>query len=231
MDQVKTAKWGGDTSSPETPYHKAGKVWDERMGDARRQAHNWRLAAFFCMFISLVSVGGMIYLGQLPKTEVEVIEIDELGNSVYLGRAGQSMENWRPSEKQIEFHLRSFLRMTRSLSSDMMVVKQSWNDAYNYLANEAVNQLNSETRQLTPFKRMETQTVSISIEDVLRLSPDTWQVDWSEQIWSKNGEILAKESWRGTFKIEIKVPDTKEKLQKNPIGMYVTHYSWTKVFR
>ena len=79
-----------------------------------------------------------------------------------------------------------------------------------YIADEAVNQLNSETRALSPFKRMETQTVSISIEDTLRLSPDTWQIDWSEQIWSKKGDMLGKEHWRGTFKVEMKIPDSKE---------------------
>ncbi len=231
MKEAKTAKWENENPIPETPYQRAEQVWDERIGSSRKQAENWRIAAFGSMFISLVSVGGMIYLGQLPKTEVEVVQVDQLGNARYSGRAGQSMAEWRPSEKQIEFHLRRFLRMTRSLSSDMMVVRQNWLDAYNYIADEAVNQLNSETRALSPFKRMETQTVSISIEDTLRLSPDTWQLDWSEQIWSKKGDMLGKEHWRGTFKVEMQIPDSKEKLAKNPLGMYITHYSWSKVFR
>ena len=28
-----------------TPYQKAAQVWDERIGSARVQAHNWRLMA------------------------------------------------------------------------------------------------------------------------------------------------------------------------------------------
>ena len=35
----------GDTPEPVTPYQKAAQVWDERIGSARIQAHNWRLAA------------------------------------------------------------------------------------------------------------------------------------------------------------------------------------------
>ena len=35
----------GETPEPVTPYQKAAQVWDERIGSARVQAHNWRLMA------------------------------------------------------------------------------------------------------------------------------------------------------------------------------------------
>ena len=35
----------GRTPDPETPYQRAGQVWDERIGSARVQARNWRLMA------------------------------------------------------------------------------------------------------------------------------------------------------------------------------------------
>ena len=35
----------GETPEPITPYQKAAQVWDERIGSARVQAHNWRLMA------------------------------------------------------------------------------------------------------------------------------------------------------------------------------------------
>lgn len=34
-----------NTPEPVTPYQKAQQVWDERLGSARVQANNWRLAA------------------------------------------------------------------------------------------------------------------------------------------------------------------------------------------
>jgi type IV secretion system protein TrbL len=36
----------GQTPQPETPYQRAGQLWDERIGTARVQAANWRLMAF-----------------------------------------------------------------------------------------------------------------------------------------------------------------------------------------
>src|SRR3982750_3291380 len=35
----------GRTPEPETPYQRAGQVWDARIGSARAQARNWRLMA------------------------------------------------------------------------------------------------------------------------------------------------------------------------------------------
>src|SRR5260370_29061463 len=47
----------GRTPAPETPYQKAGQVWDERIGSARVQASNWRLMAFGCLLLS----GGLAF--------------------------------------------------------------------------------------------------------------------------------------------------------------------------
>ena len=44
----------GETPAAVTPYQKAAQVWDERIGTARVQAHNWRLVAVTCFGLSLV---------------------------------------------------------------------------------------------------------------------------------------------------------------------------------
>ena len=45
-----------NTPEPVTPYQKAQQVWDERMGSARVQASNWRIAAL-CRYGTLNGVG------------------------------------------------------------------------------------------------------------------------------------------------------------------------------
>jgi type IV secretion system protein TrbF len=36
----------GKTPEPETPYQRAARVWDDRIGSARVQARSWRYALF-----------------------------------------------------------------------------------------------------------------------------------------------------------------------------------------
>ena len=48
----------GTTPEPETPYQRAGQVWDDRIGSARVQAKNWRLAFFGMLVLSGGLAGG-----------------------------------------------------------------------------------------------------------------------------------------------------------------------------
>ena len=42
----------GTSPEPVTPYQRAAQVWDDRIGSARVQAKNWRLAFFGCLTLS-----------------------------------------------------------------------------------------------------------------------------------------------------------------------------------
>lgn len=51
MFRRSTVRYGA-TPEPETPYQRAGQLWDERIGSARVQAQNWRLAVFGMLALS-----------------------------------------------------------------------------------------------------------------------------------------------------------------------------------
>ena len=51
----------GKTPIATTPYQKAAQVWDERIGSARVQAKNWRLATLISLGVSGVLAGGMLW--------------------------------------------------------------------------------------------------------------------------------------------------------------------------
>ena len=52
-----------ETPEPVTPYQKAAQVWDERIGSARVQAHNWRLIALGSLSLSLILSALLLWLG------------------------------------------------------------------------------------------------------------------------------------------------------------------------
>ena len=51
----------GPSPFPETPYQKAGQIWDERIGSARVQAKNWRLMALGCLGLCFVTSGALVW--------------------------------------------------------------------------------------------------------------------------------------------------------------------------
>jgi type IV secretory pathway TrbF-like protein len=51
----------GATPAPETPYQKAGQVWDERIGSARVQARNWRFGFLGMLILSGGLAAGLVW--------------------------------------------------------------------------------------------------------------------------------------------------------------------------
>jgi type IV secretion system protein TrbF len=50
-----------DTPEPVTPYQAAAQVWDNRIGNARVQARNWRLMALGCLVLALLMAAGLVW--------------------------------------------------------------------------------------------------------------------------------------------------------------------------
>ena len=51
----------GQTPEPTTPYQRAAQAWDDRIGSARVQAKNWRLAFFGTLALSGGLAGGLVW--------------------------------------------------------------------------------------------------------------------------------------------------------------------------
>jgi type IV secretion system protein VirB5 len=69
----------GETPEPVTPYQKAAQVWDERIGSARAQAHNWRLMALGSLVLSLLLAGLLLWIGRSASTIPYIVEVYQMG--------------------------------------------------------------------------------------------------------------------------------------------------------
>ena len=227
-------KWmpGGQA---DTPYMRARQEWDARMGSALVHARNWRLATFGALFAVVVALAGMIYLGRLPKAVPHIIEVDHLGAASYRGPIGQSEADYVPSDASVKYHLQRFLEDTRSISSDTAVLKRNWLDAYTLVTPKGGNMLTAYVSQPDhePFHRATAgELVSVEVLSSVRVSQDTWQVDWRESTWDKNGSAVgAPTVWRGMFHVLFHLPKTEEAMARNPIGLYIDEFHWDTIQR
>src|SRR3546814_13780452 len=86
----------GQTPEPETPYHRAGQLWDERIGAARVQAKNWRLMAFAGLRLTAALSSPLIWLSMQSTVVPYVLEVDTLGVASAVPRAApDGQENRR----------------------------------------------------------------------------------------------------------------------------------------
>jgi type IV secretion system protein VirB5 len=228
MDAIANKRWKPD-GDVETRYRRACQEWDRRMGTALAQAYNWRLAALLALGLVFIALLGIVYLGAQPKAVPHIVQIDRIGAPSYLGPVGQSAREWKPTDAVLKYHLRRFITDTRTVSSDVVVMKRYWIDAYTLITASAANHLNVFAQETNPIKRGEEERVTADISSVVQLSAETWQADWVEKGWDKAGEETASAVWRGVFRVLVRVPETEEQLATNPIGLFIDEFHWSKV--
>ena len=85
----------GPSPFPETPYQKAGQVWDDRIGSARVQAKNWRLMALGCLGLCFVTSGALVWRSMQSTVTPYVVEVDETGAARAVAPA---MERYTPTD-------------------------------------------------------------------------------------------------------------------------------------
>ena len=92
----------GQTPEPATPYQRAAQAWDDRIGSARVQAKNWRLAFFGTLALSGGLAGGLVWQSTRGHIVPWVVQIDRLGEAQAVAPAEAG---YRPTDPQVAFHL------------------------------------------------------------------------------------------------------------------------------
>lgn len=214
----------GKTPEPETPYQRAGQVWDERIGSARAQARNWRLAAFGALVLSAVLGGGLVWRSGQSLVTPYVIEVTADGGVRAVGPARGAFS---PNDAQIAYHLANFIRNVRSVSIDPVVVRQNWLAAYDYATDRGAAALNEYARVNDPFREVGQRSVSVDINSIVRSSDNSFEIRWRESEY-RNGNPVSAATYTAVLSIVMDEPHTAEALHKNPLGIYVHGVNWSK---
>ena len=172
----------GRTPDPETPFQRAGQLWDERIGSARVQARNWRLMAFGCLGLTLLMSGGLLWQAEQSRVVPYVVEVDRLGEPRAIAPAGT---RYQPTDPQIAWFLSRFVRDVRSVSLDAVLMRQNWLSAYDFMTKRGAVFLGAYARATDPFGQVGERTVSVEVTSVVRASDHSFQVKWIETIYER----------------------------------------------
>jgi type IV secretion system protein VirB5 len=214
----------GRTPEPETPYQKAGQVWDERIGAARVQARNWRLMAMGGLLLSSALSAGLLWQSMQSRVAPYVVEVDRLGEARAVAPAGAE---YRPTDPQIAWHLARFVMNVRSVSLDPVLMRQNWLSAYDFATDRAALFLGEHARSAAPFADVGRRTVSVQVTSVVRASDRSFQVKWTESAYER-GSLAGTSRWTAILTIVLKPPRSADTLRRNPLGLYVDAIDWSR---
>lgn len=214
----------GKTAQPETPYQRASQVWDERIGSARVQARSWRYAFFGALGLSGALTAALIWQNARGTIVPWVVEVDRLGEARAVAPAEAG---FNPSDPQIAFHLARFIEHVRALPDDPVVVRTNWLRAYDFVSDRGALALNDHARSNDPFAMVGREQVAVDITSVIRASPQSFRVAWTERRY-RDGALAGTSRWTAILGVAVQPPRTPEALSKNPLGILVTSINWSK---
>jgi type IV secretory pathway TrbF-like protein len=206
----------------DNPYLSA-REWNERYGDYIARARSWRWAAFAALAVSLVLAIGVVWQAGQSKVVPYVVEVDKLGDAVAVARADRAAPT---DERVVKAQLAAWIVDVRSVSSDPLAQKSALSRSYAMTAATATIFLNDYYQQHSPFGQ--SRTVAVSVDAVLPVSKQTYQLQWSEDARDLQGGDLATTHWLASIAVAFDPPTDERGILTNPLGLYITGISWTQ---
>jgi type IV secretion system protein TrbF len=214
----------GRTPVPETPFQRAGQLWDERIGSARAQAHNWRLMAFGCLGLTTAFSGALLWQSLQSRVVPYVVEVDKLGQARAVAPADAK---YQPTDPQVAWFLSRFISDVRSVSLDPVLMRQEWLSAYDFTTKRGAVFLGDYARAADPFGHVGERTVSVQVTSVVRASDKSFQVKWIETTYER-GAQAGVSHWTAILTVVMAPPSSADELRKNPLGIYVDAIDWSR---
>lgn len=226
-----TTSYGRNSGSAEdhNPYARAAAQWDQRIGSARVQARNWRIIAFASMMLALISTSGAVVLGIKKQVATYVVEVDKAGMP---GRITLASETYQPAAAQVGYFVGEVVRLVRERPLDPVVMRRQWTRAYQFLAGQAIGAMNEYAASDGGTKSSPGEGAvvrAVEIGSILQKSDNTYQVRWIETNYS-SGIRRSREEYTGLFQVKLMPPRDEADAFKNPIGVYVTNFTWSREF-
>lgn len=211
-----------------SPYLAARREWDERYGSLISRARNWRIAAVLALAVALVATCGLIALSTKAKLVPYVVAIDNLGRVLAAGPADQAS---RADDRLKRAALFQWMSDLRTVTTDGVAQRKAIDRVYSMIANGSPAQveIGDFYRNDPPFDRAQKGTVEVDVKAVFPVSDRTYQVEWTEIVRGLSGQIESQDNWKGSVTIAISPPNDERLIRVNPLGIYVTNVSWSKV--
>ena len=215
------------------PYLNARRTLNEYNAAIINSRQLWQAAAFVCLMIALGAVGGVIHFANQSTYIPYVVEIDKLGQAVAVKRADRAVN---VDERVVRASLAAFVHDVRMVSFDRIAQNDAIWRVYAMLqsgdpATTKITEYMSDPAT-GPAKRAEELSVGVEIQSVLRQTAETWEIDWIERVWNRQGVREGQHRMRGLLTVYIVPPTsttTEEDIRKNPLGIFVRDFTWSRV--
>lgn len=216
------------------PFLSTRRTWNDYLAAQVASRKLWQTMTCLSLLIALVAVFGCVYNCTKSKYIPYVIEVDKLGHVA--PTSGPLEISTFDNQRVIQATLADFIEQARTVTPDVSIQRKLIFKLYDKMnpsdpATMKMNDFLNGDPDKNPYKRAEIEMVNVEITSVLAQSEHTYQVEWDESTRSRNGALKSKAHWKALITVYIvdSRDFTEEMIRKNPAGIFIENFSWTKI--
>jgi type IV secretion system protein VirB5 len=198
--------------------------------DLAKAKRNWQIVTGVLLMLLLFETVTLSRLALTTRVTPYLIEADQLGRVVALGPVEPLR---KASTRLIVSQLTLFVESARTVVPSVPAEAYAMRRAYAYADQGAATFLNEYFADPRNDPRILGRTLARTVE-VTSVLPvpksQTWKVQWTETEYptAEGGEMRAS-AWEAYLALRISPPVTTEAVERNPLGVYITSMSWSRV--
>ncbi|RYZ90872.1 MAG: type IV secretion system protein [Proteobacteria bacterium] len=215
------------SSAQQDPYFDARRIHNEREGNRERRLFVTECMAIILAFAVVIMAVGIVYIGSKSKFVPYVIETDSKRRVISSALLTSESMDYRT----IRYELVQWITNYRSVVSDPELQKKYVYKAYSYAAAGSKAKLSMDewfSSGNNPYARVKEYTLLITHESQIKLSDNSYQIDWTETRRDNGNKVIGEEHFRAIVTYEFK-DVTSEMIEHNPFGLFIKTFSIQKV--
>jgi type IV secretion system protein VirB5 len=199
----------------------------ERYGHLSRNAAQWRRISLVMLLCCAACVMAVIVTANKITVVPYIVQVDGHGYEI-------AVEPVAPSKVDARLmiaHVARYVWSMKTVFADPEAQLHLMNFVYSTTpANTPAQKKYQEYyAENNPVIVGETETVQVTINSVLSLSPDTWQAEWMEERYTTTGEKTGRKSYRGIFTTAVATPRAMREVLLNPLGIFITDFNFSEI--
>ncbi len=209
----------------ETPFNPQLQHFDFICGQVMKENRILKLVAVVSVLAFFLSIGITLFAVAQPDSIPVLVTMNDFGETQYIGPVSRkNYQNFNVPEVAVQAQVKEFVNLMNTLSTDKAVMKKSVNKTYHLLTSTTASKYSTLVREDNPFKDFGSRTKEVLFQtEPLKVSSDTYQVDYQIVTRQLSGQLMSNESFRAVITVKMLQP-SEEDIKDNPLGIYITAF-------
>ena len=209
----------------ETPFNPQLQHFDFICGQVMKENRILKFVAVVSVLAFFLSIGITLYAVAQPDSIPVLVTMNDFGETQYIGPVSRrNYQNFNVPEVAVQAQVKEFVSLTNTLSTDRTVMKKAVAKTYHLLTSTTASKYSTLVKENNPFKEFGNRTKEVLFQtEPLKVSQDTYQVDYQVITRQLSGQLMANEAYRAVITVKMMQP-SEEDIKDNPLGIYITSF-------